>query len=644
MKWTLQRLEIKDFKGVKHFIFEPRGQNATISGPNGAGKSSIADALAWLLTGKDAAGNAQFPIKPTKPGTDELVTCTKPTVEAVFGTGDAIPGYCAMPVITLKRVHVEKWVKPRGKREAELSGYETKFYIDEIEKKAGEYADFIGDLVREDVFRYCTSITHFITGIDIKVRRRMLVEMAGVTDADVPGFEQVEKILAGRPIEGVLKKYQEDGKALAKKLDELKGMIAGAEATKPGEADCIPPAGPSYAELTANLKTLQQRRSEVLAGDNSEIREQIAELEDHKHQKLAIIRNKAAAAESQRLKLKNQIGDKEIYLSRGTAEIEQLRREDERLVEERLQVESEGKIHAEVSKSTGMTCPTCGQTLGDEGNAAELKKRRLESAKSGIERCTKRWYEIKERRGEIVLRNNALHESVALLESEIKQLREQLDGIVDPEPSDTSAIDAEIEQLNGKMAAARPDAPKIDAEIEKVAEQIKAHDAAAATRSQAFKIDQQIAGYKQQQKEAGRDADEADRIVALLQEFIAEKMRMTEAAVNEHFAPCRWRMFEKLGNVTFRDDCELMIPSASGALVEYSKAGSRGEQMAAGLSVVKALSQHFGVSLPLFLDNAESLTLPVPEMGCQLIRMEAVNLKDGVELHVDIDAAKEVAV
>ncbi len=45
-----------------------------------------------------------------------------------------------------------------------------------------------------------------------------------------------------------------------------------------------------------------------------------------------------------------------------------------------------------------------------------------------------------------------------------------------------------------------------------------------------------------------------------------------------------------------------------------------------GLDIIEALSEHYGVSVPVFVDNAESVTRP-QEIASQVIRL-AVNEND----------------
>ena len=636
MELRLQSLEITDFKGVRHFVFEPDGRNATISGPNGAGKSTVLDALTWLLFGKDAAGNTKFPIKPNEPGSDDLALNTEPTVDARFIVDD---GSTTPRTVNLQRSHKEKWVKPRGKRKAEFNGYETAYFIDGITKKEKEFVAFINELVREDVFRYCTSLTHFLAGIDIKVRRRILIEMAGVDEADVPGFDDVKDIVASHTIDDVIKQRKENRKQLIRKCDEFDGVIAGLKASRPSAAECALP-DVAYESLKTQLEELRTQRAAIIAGDNSGLQKEINALKDQQRQALEQHQADSEKVAARRRTLKNKIGDKNIELSKVKSEIGLLNREEEHLMRELERVEKEGKAHANTLNTPPSTCPTCGQGLGDGEHAVDFKKRLIEEAREGRERCAEMWLKLTEHRKEIEAHRAKLEADCDVVSEEIKRLSAALEELALPEKPDTTTIDAEIERLTAQMGDATHDTATIDAEIDHLAIRISEYDAAKSNAEQARKIDDLIEEQKKQQRAAGLEADEADRVIASLEAFVAEKILLTEAKVNALFEPYKWRMFKPTINGGMQNDCELLIPSASGAMVEYSKAGSRGEQIAAGVAVTQVLSKHFGVSLPLFIDNAESLTIKLQTINCQVIKLEAIDWVDG-KIHVDIEDKKE---
>lgn len=59
----LLKLAIRNFKGIDALQFEPAGRNVSVWGDNATGKTTCADAMSWLLFGKDSRGQADFGIK-----------------------------------------------------------------------------------------------------------------------------------------------------------------------------------------------------------------------------------------------------------------------------------------------------------------------------------------------------------------------------------------------------------------------------------------------------------------------------------------------------------------------------------------------------------------------------------------------------
>ena len=53
MDLRINRLEINNFKGIKHQVLELGGKNTLIKGQNGAGKSTCGSALGWIISDTD---------------------------------------------------------------------------------------------------------------------------------------------------------------------------------------------------------------------------------------------------------------------------------------------------------------------------------------------------------------------------------------------------------------------------------------------------------------------------------------------------------------------------------------------------------------------------------------------------------------
>nr|WP_216696211.1 AAA family ATPase [Enterococcus innesii] len=193
-KIILNRLSLKHFKGLETFEFEPLGNNATVSGQNGSGKTTLADALLWLLFGKDTRG-AKLNPKPLDQNNDELLGL-EPTVEAELIINDTM--------VTLKRVQEEKWNTPRGQLEKVRGNDTTKYTIDGVPKMEKEWKAYLETIGAENILQMLFDSTYFMK-MNWKNRREILVNMTGLTDEEIiakdPELKGIEKIIKEHTID-----------------------------------------------------------------------------------------------------------------------------------------------------------------------------------------------------------------------------------------------------------------------------------------------------------------------------------------------------------------------------------------------------------------------------------------------------------
>jgi DNA repair exonuclease SbcCD ATPase subunit len=83
MKLLIKKISLEWFKGITTLDINFVDTTTIIKGRNGAGKSTIADALSWLLFGKNAKGETTFGIK-TRDSQGNDIPHKDHTVTAVF--------------------------------------------------------------------------------------------------------------------------------------------------------------------------------------------------------------------------------------------------------------------------------------------------------------------------------------------------------------------------------------------------------------------------------------------------------------------------------------------------------------------------------------------------------------------------------
>ena len=127
-------------------------------------------------------------------------------------------------------------------------------------------------------------------------------------------------------------------------------------------------------------------------------------------------------------------------------------------------------------------------------------------------------------------------------------------------------------------------------------------------------IDDRIETLRDEQKEIGQKVADQEQMLYLLEEFIRFKLNKVSESINSHFKTVNFKLFEMQLNGGMKDCCECSVNG-----VPYSTLNS-GHRIVAGLDIIRSLSELYGVSVPIFVDNAESLNeFNVPDMDAQLI-------------------------
>ena len=170
-------MEIENFKGLAHFRLDLGGKSATVYGANATGKTTLADAFTWLMLGKDAAGRADFAVKPLGPDGQPLARGVETSVRAALETEDGA-------TTTLRRTYSEKWERRRGSAQAEMTGHTTAFEVDGLPVKMADYKAYVERLCPEKTFQALTSPEHFCAVLPWQERRRVLAQMAGAVSEE----------------------------------------------------------------------------------------------------------------------------------------------------------------------------------------------------------------------------------------------------------------------------------------------------------------------------------------------------------------------------------------------------------------------------------------------------------------------------
>ena len=145
---------------------------------------------------------------------------------------------------------------------------------------------------------------------------------------------------------------------------------------------------------------------------------------------------------------------------------------------------------------------------------------------------------------------------------------------------------------------------------------------------------ERIAELEAREKELSRQYEALEQGLYLCEVFIKTKVSLLTDKINSKFQSVRFRLFIEQQNGGVKEDCEVMIPTEGGRMVPFTFANNAA-RINAGLEIIDALSSHWGLAMPVFIDNAESVTRLL-QMDTQVIRL--VVSEPDKELRMEIGA------
>lgn len=632
-------LTLRNFKGIKSFTLDTQGGNADLFGDNATGKTTLFDAFTWLLFDKDSQNKKDFEIK-TLGKDNQPMHGLEHEVEATLDVDDG-------HAINLRKVYKEKWTKKRGSASAEFTGHTTDYFIDSVPVKKSEYEARIAEIASEDIFKLLTSPTYFNEQLHWEKRRQILLEVCGdISDEEViasdKALAELPKILGNHSLED----YRKIIAARRVKInDELKKIPVRIDEVEKGLPDL---AGMVAKELAADIESLRERIREKeqelsrieSGGEIAEKRVQLKEAEGD----LIILKNQLQGKISEQIDAKRQelqqikaslydwqseVKNKKGALKHSQQQIAKLETEMGKLREDWGRANDQ-QFHFEQDD----TCPTCGQSLPAEKLNAAREKALAAFNRSKAERLEFITANGKERKqsaelhqGEIQTLNDEIQSAEAKAEEYAQKARE-LELLIENMLKDSCAYQedpayvakvGEIQTLEEQMKQLLQDAAVaidgVKKGIEELGGVLLEKQTCLAKFDQYEKGQTRIEELKAQERDLAAEYEKLEGELYLTEEFIRAKVNLLEEKINSKFKLARFKLFNTLVNGGVEECCETLYNG-----VPYSGGLNNGHRNAVGMDIINTLSEHYGFYPPIFVDNAESITV-LPEMTAQVIRL-----------------------
>lgn len=646
----IKSISLVNFKGLRNLEIKNFEKETFIFGDNGTGKSTVFDAFTWLLFGKDSQDRTSFEIK-TLDQFNQPIPKLDHEVSAILEVNNEL--------IELKRVLREKWVTKRGSSEAEFSGNETVYFWNDVPLSAKEFSSKIDAILDEKIFKLITNPFAF-NSLKWQDRRQVLIDMVGdVSDAD---------IAAGNA------KYQELlGKLTNKSMDEYKKQLAASLKKAKSELKLIPtridevergkPEAQDFDALRLKITELQDQQGEIdaqlrdqseadhaVAIRKREIRNEISNLEDKID---AIKRAATSKAREEVASSDDALKGLEVKLQEVNDELKRAERTRDNLADQRSRKKEEiemiqgrnktlERMWQEESATTfemdenECKCPTCKREF--EASDIETKRQELETNFNNAKRERLEGFNLKGQ-------NNT--KEIKVLQAEVEELDSRLEKgsqLIEDICAKKVNLNAEltklkseqtetpsIEDVSNRILDANNEIPELRAKIEKLTIQLEELKPADRSELDAKKrdiqgeilaiqnklanediinsADKRIDELKGEERNMAQMIADQEREQFTIEQFTKEKIETLEGRINRRFNLVSFKMFAQQINGGEVETCDTLING-----VPFSDANNAAK-INAGIDIINTLSDFYGITAPIFIDNRESVVKLEPSIS-----------------------------
>ena len=674
----LVSLVIDNFKGVKSKTIN-FGDQTTISGMNETGKTTVFDAFTWLMFGKNSHKESKFNLKPQdtdplSPTYGEEIHYLTTSVEGTF----LIDGQ----TVVLKKQSEEDWRKKQGTDVTLFKGNVVKCFYDELPIAISKFTGKIGEIVPEETFRLLTDPMYF-NSLEWKKRREILFDVIGdIGTEDVINTNEDLKVLndfignhtveeAREIVKSKITSLKNEIKVLPARIDEAKRNI-----DDPADLVRLKSIKKECQELIDNLqgqledsskideskmdaiKELNMKISDIETAAGNRKRNRLSEL----HMLICDIADKVTDIKRFEDGMKRNIEsnvESILTLEKRNVDaaerITKLSADKDVCKDEWLAAKKESNEAEQAVKDMDTTCPLCGQAIPEAD--AEIKKQEqikkiranakkkmdsfgkdgMETAKK-IEGLNNSFTETVETIESLKVRNKELADDLLSRENIIPELvasanllKEEQAAAKESE-SITGLERAEIDSINAAIEDMRyteVDNSEIKAKIALYRENIAEVDRSMYKEELRLTAIERVDELTDELKKFGEEVTKLEGQDFLCERFMVAKVELVQEKVRSIFGDVEFKLFNKQINGGLKAACETMVKG-----VPYSNANS-GHQIASGLTILKVLSNHYGVQAPIFIDNRESVNdCTIPEgIESQMIHLF---VSDDEQLKVEV--------
>lgn len=643
-KILFKTLKLHNFCGIRDGVFDFGEDLTVISGDNGRGKSTIGNAIMYVLFGTDTNG-MQLDIKTFDENHNIIKEIEHSSELVMLVDGEEI---------SFKRVLTDKW-------KGDKCTNTFKYIIDGELTTAGDFSNVVDDIFQEDPFAWCICPNLFL-GLTWQNQRAFLQSLAGDISAEdiTKGEEKYDylvELLKQKDIDAILHHLKHKRTEVQKELDAVPVRLAELDKALPAKQDWEA-LEKEKTELKEKLKEIDNKIYQIRTGGADRVRldgirkkiefaekrkrmmEQGADKESTdnmtKHQSDVLnanaVFNKAESTVDNLKAVMSGYPNTEVQIN---AQIEECKK---KVGDFNKRSEEIAKRSWEWNDKDGF-CPQCGQALplGDVQLLKQESQNRFNSQKAE---------DMKE-----------LNNEFAKLQSAYTELNKELEKLNDDRQTTTNQlvkahqalndaekhkaeVDADVPRTYEQILASKEEYQQVlkeiselQAELDKPSESNEDNDnlllqldegrkplsdrydevlELLASKASYDNTMSHIEAAQNDKTTFQEQLDDIDAKLNITNEFYQLSCKALEDKVNQHFRFVKWSLFLPKLDGEKKPYCECYHNG-----VPYSRLNGAAK-VNAGIDIARTIGQFYDVSVPVVLDECESVNHPLSTGGQQI--------------------------
>ena len=641
MNIKFKKLEIENFKGVKSLSIDFASDITNILGANHTGKTTTADAIMWVLFGKNSEGQAVFGIDP-KDENNNVINHLENIVTLTISADNR--------KLVLRKVRKEIWSKPKGQLKDALTGHTTECFINGNKYTIKDYQAEVNALCNEALFRAITNPAYF-PSLKAEEQRSLLIKMVG----DIPlseiakqktEFKQLIDKLDGRDLKEYRSHLSYQIKGIKTEMESIPNKITENQQILQGLSDEVTDFAAirkRLNEIDEDIKKYDDQLQDASAKLSQDYEKKAAQrqlVNSLKYKQQEIVNKIESENRSKRVeyedaqnailqKLKNTEYSRDMKadaLRMKKQELQQIELRTDDFRKKWEEVESKAFVWNEDQE----ICPNCGQRLPSE-NIEELKEKAHEQwtvrHMAEQDRLDVEAKILKDAKQRIEAELNELQTKIEMLTTEVSSLQGQenelkaykVEQVDFHDNDDWKHLSQQIEQQEAKLNEMCKDGESSTTQMikDKKQELIRQRDELNLSLSKETLVaerEERIEQLTMQMKQLNQQLTDLERKDYTAANLELATIQNLEERVNKLFILIKFKMFETLLNGSTKPTCVLTMHG-----VPYNDL-SNSEKINAGIDLIRAMNTYNDMYAPIIIDNAESCNDILPT-SCQQIRL-----------------------